>query len=478
MVRELPHERKIVNVINVISVRPELERASTGFSAQSESKLDLSQRAPSGVRLPMIASLKEKLGGLYYGWRMVAVGCAVRFLGGGFHLYGFTVFFLPITQELGLSRAATSLAFSLARAEGAIEGPFAGYLIDRFGPRPIIMAAVALSGLGYMLLAAVHSYYGFLGVYLGVISLAFSAGFMHSPMVLANSWFIRKRAMAMTLISSSISLGGMFITPLLAFAVHTFGWRYGAFLAGAALIVLGIPLAFPVRRSPESLGLLPDGAVASQPPPISRSRLGRSIARQDKPSESSLDVWQAMKTWAFWLIILATIGRVAVFNTITVHFIPLMVWKGVSEQRAAAMLATMALASFPSHLLLGWLADRMNKPRLMAASMLVGTTSLFLLAYGDAGWNLWLFTVLFTVVESIFPVGWATVGDFYGRKHFGTIRGTMSAFYLWGAALGPVLAGAVYDRYQSYAPMMSVLIGLFLMAAFFYALLRKPAARE
>jgi sugar phosphate permease len=425
----------------------------------------------------MFASFKDKLGGLYYGWRMVAVGCAVRLLGGGFHLYGFTVFFLPITQELGLSRAATSLAFSLARAEGAIEGPFAGYLIDRFGPRPMIMIAVTLSGLGYMLLATVHSYYAFLAVYLGVISLAFSAGFMHSPMVLANSWFIRRRAMAMTLISSAISLGGVLITPLLALSVHTFGWRYGAFLAGVGLILLGLPLALPVRRSPESMGLLPDGDLPDQPPPINRSRSPRSSAPHEQ-SERSFDVWQAMRTSAFWLIILATIGRVAAFNTITVHFIPIMVWKGVSEQRAAAMLATMALASLPTHLLLGWLADFMSKPRLMAVSMLIGTVSVFLLAYGEAEWNLWLFTVLFTVVEAVFPVGWATVGDFFGRKYFGTIRGTMSAFYLWGAALGPVLAGAIYDRYQSYGPMMSILVSLFLIAACFYALLRGPAVRR
>jgi MFS family permease len=422
----------------------------------------------------MIAFFRDKLGGLYYGWRMVAIGCAIRFLGGGFHLYGFTVFFLPITQELGLSRAATSLAFSLARAEGAIEGPFAGYLIDRFGPRPIIMAAVMLSGLGYMLLATVHSYNTFLAVYLGVISLAFSAGFMHSPMVLANSWFIRRRALAMTLISSSISIGGTLITPLLALSVYTFGWRYSAFLAGLGLILLGIPLALPVRRSPESLGLLPDGESREKIRETNVSASAQPVLQQQQKAEFSFTVWDAMKTSPFWLMILATSGRVAAFNTITVHFIPMMVWKGVSEQRAAAMLATMALVSFPTHLLLGWLADRMNKPRLMATSMLIGTASLLLLAYGEAEWNLWLFTVLFTVVESIFPVGWATVGDFFGRKNFGTIRGTMSAFYLWGAALGPVVAGAVYDRYESYAPMMSLLIALFLIAACFYAVLRKP----
>jgi sugar phosphate permease len=409
---------------------------------------------------------------------MVAIGCAIRLLGGGFHLYGFTVFFLPITQELGLSRAATSLAFSLARAEGAIEGPVAGYLIDRFGPRPMMIAAVTLSGLGYMLLATVNSYYAFLAVYLGVISLAFSAGFMHSPMVLANSWFIRRRAMVMTLISSAISVGGTLITPLLALSVHTFGWRYGAFIAGLGLIVVGIPLAIPVRRSPESMGLFPDG----EPPPSRAATHGplsaHSGGRRADESENSFTVREAMKTSAFWLMILATIGRVSAYNTITVHFIPMMVWKGVSEQRAAAILATMALVSLPSHLLLGWLADRMSKPKLMAASMLIGTASLFLLAYGDREWNLWLFAVLFTVVESIFPVGWATVGDFFGRKYFGTIRGTMSAFYLWGAAVGPVVAGAVYDRHQSYQPMMALLITLFLLAACFYALLRQPSLTE
>ena len=425
----------------------------------------------------MIRSTLNKLASLYYGWRMVAVGCAIRLLGGGLHLYGFTVFFLPITQELGLSRAATSLVFSLARAEGAIEGPLGGYLIDRFGPRPLIITAMLASGIGYMLLSTVHNYYAFLAVYLGVITLAFSAGFMHSPMVLANSWFIRRRAMAMTLISSAIGLGGSLITPLLAFVVYTWGWRTGALLAGVGIILVGIPLALPVRRSPESMGLLPDGdspGVAAGAHPATSS--GTAAQKNSRP-EARFTIWEAMKTLAFWMLVAATIARVTAYNAVTVHFIPLMVWKGVSEQRAAALLATMALTSFPCHLLLGWLADFLNKPRLMAVSMLIGTGSLFLLSYGEAEWSLWLFAILFTFVEAIFPVGWATVGDFFGRPYFATIRGTMSFFYLWGAGLGPVAAGAIYDRYQSYAPMMSILIGLFFLAACLYGLLRPPPPR-
>ena len=422
----------------------------------------------------MIDKIIIPLKGLFYGWRMVAVGCAIRMIGGGFHLYGFTIFFLPITQELGLSRAATSLVFSLARAEGAIEGPLAGYLIDRIGPRPMMLAGVLLSGLGYMLLASVNSYYGFLAVYLGVISLSFSAGFMHSPMILANSWFIRRRALAMTLISSAIGIGGTLITPMIAFSVQTWGWRQGAFLSGLGLILLGVPVALSVKRSPESMGLFPDGVA---PQAHQNRTVSGSVSSAVKPvqeREPDFTVRQALKTLAFWMIILATTTRVAVYNSISVHFVPIMVWKGVSEQRAAALLAAMALMSLPSHLLVGWIADYVSKPKLMGACMLIGTISLFFLAYGEGEWALWIFTVLFTFMEAIFPVGWATVGDFFGRKSFGTIRGSMSFFYLWGPALGPVVTGAIYDRYQSYGPMMSSFIILSLLAGCLYALLLRP----
>lgn len=438
----------------------------------------------------MIYILRQRLAGMFYGWRMIAAGCAIRMLGGGFHLYGFTIFFLPITNELGLSRAATSLVFSLARAEGAIEGPLAGYVIDRIGPRPMMLAGILLSGVGYMLLATVHSYAGLLAVYLGVISLSFSAGFMHSPMVLANSWFIKRRALAMTLISSAIGIGGTLITPLLAYAVQSWGWRYGAFIAGVGLIVAGVPVALVVKRSPESIGLLPDGAP---PTPQQRPKTPsdtKPISDHDHEHEHDPEhehqhehdpdpdftLKQALKSSAFWMLILATTARVAVYNSITVHFVPIMVWRGASEARAAAMLAAMALMSLPSHLLVGWIADHVRKPLLMAACMLVGAGAVAVLAYGEGEWSLWVFTILFTVVEAIFPVGWATVGDFFGRKNFATIRGSMSFFYLWGPALGPVITGAVYDSYQSYAPLMSGYIAISIMAALLYAVLRAPKA--
>jgi len=108
------------------------------------------------------SDLAQRISSLYYGWRMIGVVSALRILGGGLHQYGFTVFFLPVTQDLGLSRAMTSLAFFLARAEGAIETPIVGYLLDRYGPKPMMLAATTLAGIGYILFAFVNSYTTFL----------------------------------------------------------------------------------------------------------------------------------------------------------------------------------------------------------------------------------------------------------------------------------------------------------------------------
>lgn len=92
--------------------------------------------------------LRKRISNLYYGWRMIGIVSALRVLGGGLHQYGFTVFFLPVTQELGLTRASTSLAFSLARAEGSLAAPIVGYLLDRYGPKPLMFSAALLAGVG------------------------------------------------------------------------------------------------------------------------------------------------------------------------------------------------------------------------------------------------------------------------------------------------------------------------------------------
>ena len=402
---------------------------------------------------------------------MVGLVTALRVLGGGLHNYGFTVFFLPLSHDLGLSRAATSLAFSLARAEGALEGPFVGYLIDRFGPRPMLLLATIMCGIGYVLLAWVDGYTSFLIVYLGIISLSFTPGFVHASMAVGNTWFIRYRARAMTVISSAVPIGGALLTPLLALAVQAWGWRWGAIFAGTLFLIVGIPLAIGVRPSPESMGLSPDGDV-----PRNQAPDGDGAARSSEEKTVAIDptLREAMKTFIFWLFVIGMTVRVAAYSTLSVHFIPVMVWKGLTQEHAAFLLGAFAFLNWAAHYVIGPIADMVNRPKLLAACMLAAAASVALLVWGDGLWPLWTFTILFTAIDASFPIVWATIGDFFGRKYFATIRGTMAFFYTWGGVIGPVVAGALYDRSQSYVATLWGICGLLIFGALLTAMLIKP----
>jgi MFS family permease len=407
------------------------------------------------------------LSDLYYGWRMIAVGSMLRILGGGLYFYGFSVFFLPLSQDLALSRASTSLVFSLARAQGAFEGPIAGYFMDRHGPRPLMIMALMMTSIGHMILSGVHSYVTLLIVYMGVVSLSFHAGFMDAPMLIANTWFIRKRTMAMALISGSVGIGGFIFTPILSMFVHAFGWRQAAFACGIVFMVVGMPLALLVRRSPESIGLLPDG---------DRVQAGAADANQHgrATEEINFSLAQALRTSSFWFIVGATAIRVIILSAINVHYVALMVWKGVSEQRAAYFLAAQAFMSVPSHLLFGWIGDRLHKPKLMATCMVLAFLSMCVLARVHSEWAIFIFIALFSVVESTFPVNWSTVGEYFGRKNFAKIRGSMSFISTWGSVIGPVIAGAIYDHTRSYDLVIWSSAVLLLVASMLYASVKKP----
>ena len=410
-----------------------------------------------------------KLSGLFYGWRMVAASAALRVLGSGLHSFGFTIFFLPLSQDLNLSRTATSFAFSLARAEGAFEGPIVGHILDRYGPRPVMLTAVLLMGVGYLILATVESYAMFLVVYLGMISLAHSGGFMHAPMTLTNSWFIRQRARAITISSASFSAGGVLIAPVLSAIVLTWGWRSGAVFSGVMFLLFGIPLCLTIRRSPESMGLLPDGDGPSATPakPLSQESAPGSV------KDMEVTAGEAFRSFTFWTLVFGNAIRNMAYHGISTHFVPMMVWKGASQTQAAFLLSSYALLGLIATLGLGWFADRVNKPRLVSTILFIAAAGMLLPLFGSSIWVLWLFTMLFTCVEATYAVGWAVVGDFFGRKHFAKIRGYMSFFYMWGGVAGPVIAGAIFDRWQTYEPLLWGLIGLFSLAGITFRMLSK-----
>ena len=215
------------------------------------------------------------------------------------------------------------------------------------------------------------------------------------------------------------------------------------------------------------MGLLPDGRAPGGPAPE------KGGPEQAMIPEVEVTVAQALKSFAFWGSVLAAGIRNGSYHAISVHFVPLMVWKGFSEAEAALLLSVYAVLGVAATLILGWFADKANKPRMTACILFAAAGAMFLPIVGDSLWSMILFIVFFAGVEATYPLGWAVVGDLFGRKHYARIRGYMTLFYTWGGVLGPVIAGAVFDRWQSYEPLLWALIAMYGVAGGFYASLNR-----
>jgi MFS family permease len=413
---------------------------------------------------------------IFYGWWIVGAGSVTNALGGSLHWQGFQVLFLPVAASLDLSHAQTALAFSLARAENAITGPITGWVIDRYGVRPLMIAGTVVAGIGYVLLAAMDTYLSFLLIYLFVVSIGGSLTFMQATTTALNTWFIRRRGLATSINSAAFRLGSAFTVPLLSAAVLAYGWQSASMWVGAFMIVAIAPLGIFFKRSPESIGERPDGgpirrAVSAQ---TAGQAAGRTPAGDLEDDSHDWGVKEALKTRAFWVLALGTVLRMSAHGAVFVHLIAILVSKGQGQQTAANMVGIMAVVSVPLILLAGWASDRLSRQKLLAVCYAASGASLLLLVLADGFWPLMVALFLFTGTEAGASLNWAMVGDLFGRKKYATIRGMLAPMFNGALVITPVAAGWVFDRTGSYNYALVAGAGLFAAAAVTFLLLKRP----
>ena len=402
--------------------------------------------------------LSESPGRLFYGWWIVIIGCALDAVKGGTYNTGFTLYFLPVLNELQLSRAATALPFSLARLEAALEGPLVGYLIDRFDVRIMLAVGTVLAGLGFILLSFTQSYLFFLLVFIGPVTTGFQIGFNHATLAAVNHWFRKKRGLAMSIVQTGQAIGGVVIFPLVAFVVLTFGWRAAALFSGLGTLLL-LPLVFLVRTSPESMGLLPDGErrTATDAPAGGHLRTSRD------PDEFTAR--EALRTPTFWLLATFHGLRNVPYAAVTVHLVPLFVWKGLDQPMAAFFVGLVSFSTVFVRPLTGWLGDRQSKQGIGTIGVLLGAAGIAVLTYGGGSlWALVAFAILFSFGDGVNSVTWALVGDCFGRAHFATIRGWIAMLQSAFSMPAAVFTGWVYDQTQSYTYALIPLIASYCAA--------------
>ena len=416
-----------------------------------------------------LSGLRERVGGIYPGWWVIGACCFLALFPGAIFSYGFPVFYIPIREDLMLSDTQVSLIFALSRGEAGIGGPFVGWMIDKFDSRPIVLVFGLMAGVGLIILAGVDGYWVFVLIYVGVVSVGNNSGFGQAFLAVTNRWFVRRRAVGMTLVITCYTAGGAMLVPVLSRGVEALGWRDVMLYAGIFVVVVVIPVALFIRRSPESMGI--DLAEAGEA--IDQS----STASSSQSSGHDFTVREALLTPTYWCILFASAFRISVTSAILIHAIPIMVWKGTSEQAGADLMALLFFVSIPARLLIGFSGLRLPGQGVLGIGMAVGTVSLLALVLTPGVWIIYPFVVGLAILEGAAVLNWVLLGNLFGRRSFATLTGIISVFYSAGMMLSPLFLGMMVDRTGGYRESLLVLTGLYAASAVLFSIARRPRLR-
>ena len=446
-----------------------------------------------------------RVDGIYYGWWVLLAAGAMGFLGFGAIIPGFLVFALPIRGELDISSAQFAFVVGAAWAVGNVASLGAGWLADRYGGRRLVLIGGLLSCAGFGAVSSVNSYWQLLLAYAGVSAVGRGIGVVPNLMTIVNQWFIRRKALTMTLLNTAFAGGAALMVPLLAYCEGQFGWRATILGAGALVALLTAGAALVIRSRPEDLGFLPDGArpdgvragevradevradgVRADEVRAGEVRSDRARAdggpnparpRRIAPAYSASDftVRQAVATPTFWMMAAAVTLRISAADALVINQISMLMWKGIPEEQAAYYLSLTFLAIIPLRFAMGLAATVMPSRWLLCGGMAVG-------ALGTVTFLLWsgypaaaMFVLSIAATEGIATLGWLAVGEYFGRRSFGSLVGIMTVCFGVGSLAAPVAAGWVFDQTGTYATALLAAAPLQLASGLCYLLARRPA---
>ena len=394
---------------------------------------------------------------------------------------GPALFLIPVGVSLGLNRATASLIFSLGRSEGALNGPVVGYLVDRFGARKMMVIGTFLAGIGFVIFALAPNLWVFALAYLGFVSLGATMAFQDSATSMVNMWFSRYRVRAMSIREATGNLGSTILIPLMTLVIAIYDWRIAALMGAVAYLVLILPFIPLLKESPESIGLLPDGANADDVG-------GARTATSDAPGVDSVEalrlrrfydtpeftVREALRTSSYWYLLTGTMLRQVSRVGLDLHYIAILEWKGFDLSIAALFFTLRLGMNVPSKLVVGYFGDRVSKPAILSGGMVLYALGLVLLLSSNAVWILVVSAVVSGLSEGITPVNWGAIGDYFGRHHYATLRGIINLSYSWALLFVPFAAGWWFDQHASYTVPIVVSLGAAAASAVVYALMRQP----
>ena len=384
---------------------------------------------------------------IFYGWWIVLAGSISQAYTSGTFWQGFGAFFDPIIDQFGWSRALTAGAMSLQRTESGAISPFVGWFVDKFGPRNVMLFGTGLTALGFILLSRIQELWQFYAAFL-VLTIGLSFGtFLIVTTAVAN-WFVESRSKALSFTMAGSGLGGVLV-PVIIWLIATTDWRTGLVVVAIGYLVIGIPVSFVMKSRPEDYGLLPDGALPEEPDEQTGS--GDAARRRTALScEVNMTTRQALSSRVFWQLAIA-MGVSGMVISASIHQIPAITSFGISRNIAGFAILGVSLFSVAGRLGSGFFGDRLDKRHVIAVSLFLQFVGTMVFAFSSELWHLAIFIVTWGVgFGASIPVRFALIADLFGRRHYGSIMGTLMTTSAIFGVIAPVLVGWIYDIRGNY----------------------------
>ena len=399
---------------------------------------------------------------IHYGWLILASGTLGAFMTVPGQTAGVSVFFDPVTADLGVSRSWASIAYAAGTLAGILPAPLIGRWIDRRGPRltgTILAAALALA---CAFMALVDSA-AMLLVGFGLLRGAAIGGLSLVSQHVINLWFVQRRGLAAAASSLGLAAGSMLLPPLFDLLVSSHGWR-GAYLAIGLLVgVTVLPvIAVVFRDRPEKYGLTVDAGLA---PVGGMARAEPSFTRE-----------QALRTGVFWLLCAAGFLMNAIGTGMLLNHFSIMATAGIGRGQALQLLSLLAGVQAAATLATGIMLDRWEPRRLVPVSMAMLAVACALPVLAGVGAASWVYALClggaYGAQQAINAAGYA---QYFGRDHLGAIRGASYVFGVGGAAFGPLPFAVSADLTGEYTAVLMLSCGLCLVCGAAAFLVGRPA---
>jgi len=401
---------------------------------------------------------------IFYGYVVVAAALLITIISHGAQ-YTFGIFFKPLLDEFGWTKAATSAAFSLYLVLYGILGIFVGRLNDRFGPRLVLTACAFFLGLGYALMSRIGAIWHLYVVY-GVLIAVGMSGIWVPLISTIPRWFIRRRGLMTGIVTSGSGIGTILLSIAASALIAEYQWRISYLIVGGGVWMILVLSAQLLRRDPQQMGQEPYGGDVV-----------KTAAVYD--SDKGLCFRETISTSRFWVLCAAFFCFGFDLYTVMVHLVAHAIEMGIPALNAAGIIAVVGGVNAAGRVGMGIISDRIGNLRCLVISFLLMTAALVLLTFAAEMLQLYIFGVIFGIGYGGLAALMAPVpAELFGLRSIGTIVGAVTCSFTLGGAVGPVLAGLLSDITGGYHAAFAACAAVGVLGTIFSVLMGRAAKTD